>query len=163
MITIPKPPKRGKKPRKPIKRAQFKRRPKSAGRKMAAYADSLWSTIVRRKSPTCVAPRLADWRERGEYVPCGKPTEAAAHGYGRSEWGTRYVLSNGFPSCHGCNNFVYGPHSRRDRLRLWYLWCERQWGPEWTESMRRMARRSRKELDMQSIVTALEAALHGAA
>ncbi len=139
---------------KPVRRARIAKRPKASRRKAVLYADSLWSQIVRRRSETCVSPRLAEWRE-GVYVPCGKPTSQAAHGYDRADFGTRHDLRNGWPSCYSCNCLVY-----QNRKRLWFAWVEHQWGPELTAEMRAKAALPAKTVDLPDVTRALEAVLH---
>lgn len=156
-IALPKPPRRGPKPRKPIARKARPRagnKSKAPRRKLDATALELWSLIVRSKSPTCVSPRFSIWRETGIYVPCGQPTAQAAHGYDRGEYGTRYDTRNGWPSCVVCNCYTYA--RPRWRKRLWYAFVEREWGPELTAHMRAIARRSAKDLDLHAIIRGLE-------
>lgn len=140
--------------RKADKRARISKRPKASRKKAVLYADSLWSQIIRRRSATCVSPRLAEWRE-GVYVPCGKPTSQAAHGYDRADVGARWDLRNGWPSCYSCNCLVY-----QNRKRVWFAWVEQQWGPALTAEMRAKAGAPAKTVDLASVTSALEAVLH---
>jgi len=93
-VRIPKPPKRGPKPRKAIKRGKLAKKPRHSRKKAVLYADSLWSQIVRRREGGCVSNR---------------PTHAggfqAAHGFSRRYHATRWNLRNGFKLCQGCHVF----------------------------------------------------------
>lgn len=128
---------------KPAKRAKVKKAPprksKRPRRKLLAYADSLWSQIVRRS---------------GACVICGKTERLqAAHGFSRRYHATRHDLRNGFCLCSG--HHVFYTH----RPLEWDLFLWAQWGDQLYQELRTKALRNEKQ-DLDLTFKALEAVLH---
>lgn len=136
-MRIPKPAKRGPKPRKRIAKT-----PRHSRKKLALYADSLWSQIVRKREGGCVS---------------GRPSHAgvfqAAHGFSRRYHATRWNLRNGFKLCQGCH--VYYTH----RPLEWDNWLMNAWGADLYAGMRADALRNDR-VGLDCVVMALEAVLH---
>lgn len=136
---------------KPEKRAKVKKAPprksKRPRRKLLAYADSLWSQIIRRPG-ACV---ICGQRERLQ----------GAHGFSRRYHATRHDLRNGFCLCSG--HHVYFTH----RPLEWDEWLRFEWGTVWNqaglyEELRFKALANEKQ-DLDLTVKALEAVLHSGA
>lgn len=148
-MLLPKPPRREPKPRKRIARGKAPKRGKRPARKskrprrkLMAYADSLWSQIVRRP---------------GQCVICGQRERLqAAHGFSRRYHATRHDLRNGFCLCSGCH--VYYTH----RPLEWDDWLRCTWGVNLYDELRIKALLNQRN-DLDSTVKALEAVLHSGA
>ena len=131
---------------KPAKRAKAKkpvpRRSKRPRRKLLAYADSLWSQIIRRA---------------GRCYCCGAVERLqGAHGFSRRYPATLNDLRNGFCLCSGCHvRYTYDPLS-------WDEYLRDTWGSDLYEELRSKALRNER-VDLDSTVMALEAVLHSGA
>jgi hypothetical protein len=131
---------------KPEKRAKAKKAPprksKRPRRKLLAYADSLWSQIIRRPG-ACV---ICGARERLQ----------GAHGFSRRYHATRHDLRNGFCLCSGCHvYYTYRPIE-------WDDWMLCNMGSQLYEELRAKALQNSR-VDLDCVVTALEAVLHSGA
>jgi hypothetical protein len=131
---------------KPEKRAKVKKAPprksKRPRRKLLAYADSLWSQIIRRP---------------GACVICGKTERLqAAHGFSRRYHATRHDLRNGFCLCSGCHiRYTYDPLG-------WDTWLQARWGELLYTTLRERALLNLR-VDLELTIKALEAVLHSGA
>lgn len=131
---------------KPEKRAKVKkalpRKSKRPRRKLLAYADSLWSQIIRRP---------------GACVICGKTERLqAAHGFSRRYHATRHDLRNGFCLCAG--HHVFYTH----RPLEWDTWLQARWGELLYTTLRERALMNLR-VDLELTIKALEAVLHSGA
>lgn len=128
---------------KPLRRSRIAKRPKASRKKLARYADSLWSQIVRRRETGCVDTKAH---------ACAGAFQAA-HGFSRRYHATRWNLLNGFKLCAGAHvRYTYDPLAWDAFLREW-------WGEALYTELRTTAQGNAKQ-DLPQIVTALEAVLH---
>lgn len=129
MSAIPKPAKRGPKPRKRIAR---KRKGKRAS--IARECDRLWSLIV---------------RGRGHCENCGTQEHIqAAHGISRRYRATRWLPINGFALCR--SDHVFYTH----RPLEWTAWLRAAWGEPVFERLTELALIAAKQ-DMPAILARL--------
>ena len=145
MTGLEKPPKRGLKQPKRIARntrpiarkARPKKQRKTTRAGLGRQADKLWSQIVRLP---------------GKCEACGKTAgvvHQAAHGFSRRYRGTRWLLINGFDLDSGCHvRFTHDPIG-------WDDWLYKAWGAEAYHELRRLARKTSKDLDMEAIVAGM--------
>jgi len=132
---IPKPAKRGPKPKRPIKRSskpierktRIPRVSKSAARTEELAADRKWSAAVLAKGP-CAAigaimsqeiPELDHAFEMWKHQVCAGPIDPA-HGFPRTYRATRFDVSNGFPLCRAAHD-----HYTRHPKQWTYFLIER--------------------------------------
>lgn len=140
-MRIPKP-RRLTKSQRIARRKRVPKKSKRPRRKLLAYADSLWSQIIRRPS-ACVI--------------CGKTERLqAAHGFSRRYHATRHDLRNGFCLCSGHHVF----YTHRPLEWDMYLWAN--WGDWLYQKLRTKALANEKQ-DLDLTIKALEAVLHSGA
>lgn len=137
---------------KPLRRSKLKSRPAHPHKRDVERADRLWSQIIRRRSATCLAPKVNPWMREAIYIPCGRETEEAGHGIERGRVGTRYDLRNGWPICH-IHNSLYQTGVMK---RLWLSWCDSQWGPSLAAEMHSLSRLPPKSIDLAAVTAKLE-------
>lgn len=96
-MNLAKPPKRGPKPRKAIKRGSRPSRVrKTASGRAKHAADIAWAKAVKAKHPTCTFRLYC----------AGAPTVDAAHVFGKGAYPRlRAVLANGVGACRTCHEF----------------------------------------------------------
>jgi hypothetical protein len=111
-VTLPKPERRGPRPRKPIRRGPRKRNrtpePLLRHRKLEERADRLWSFVVRHKSPVCIRCHT-------------RPTAQADHLISRRYRATRWSTEIGAPLCAGCHQLVTADTHEHVRLAVLVL------------------------------------------
>ena len=135
MTPVPKPPRRGPKAKKRVRRQK-----KTSRAKLAIEADRLWSLVVRKRG-ACENAR----------PECAGVLQAA-HGFSRRYRGTRWLPINGFCLCQGCH--VMFTH---DPLR-WEDYLQEAWGMSAFYELRDLAQR-KADPDFPDIIAALEAEL----
>lgn len=114
-MTLPKPERRGPRPRKPIRRGPRKRNrtpePLLRHRKLEERADRLWSFVVRHKSPVCIRCHT-------------RPTAQADHLISRRYRVTRWQIANGAPLCAGCHRLLTSDHEMHVQVARRYMGAE---------------------------------------
>lgn len=114
-VSLPKPERRGPRPRKPIQRGPRKRNrtpePLKRHRKLEERADKLWSFLVRHKSPVCIRC-------------CWRPTAQADHLISRRYRVTRWQTLNGAPLCAGCHRLLTSDHEMHVQVARRYMGAE---------------------------------------
>lgn len=119
------------------RRKRPRRRRRTAQAALGRQADWLWSRIVRS-------------RGRCEIGAGCNGSLQAAHGFSRRYRGTRWNLLNGFCLCAGHHMaFTHDP-------LLWDDHLVSAWGLPVYEELRRLARRTTKDLDLEEIVAKLK-------
>jgi 5-methylcytosine-specific restriction endonuclease McrA len=133
VTALPKPTKRGPKPKRRLRKYR-----KTSRAKLAREADKLWSLAVRKK---------------GQCELCGeRKFLQAAHGFSRRYRGTRWVLLNGFCLCRGCHvKYTHDPLG-------WDDYLHEMWGPAVYVELREAAQSLRMPRDMEAIVASLRTA-----
>jgi len=112
LIALPKPERRGPKPRKRIPRnARIRHSSLSRHAKLEKQADDLWALIIRSRAERCVRCRI-------------RPVAQADHLVTRTHRGTRWDLRNGAPLCAGCHQRVTSDTDEHVRLAIGYLGAE---------------------------------------
>lgn len=104
IIRLPKPEKRSRKPRSPIRRRFARRQPAALAehRQLEKEADRIWSVIIRAQAPRCQRCNL-------------RPVHDAHHMISRSYRQTRWILSVGAALCRNCHRIV-GMDGEENRL-----------------------------------------------
>lgn len=110
-MNLAKPPRRGPKPKRPIKRSSRPARVrKTASGKAKHAADLAWANAVRESGPCAAILSGVSWF--GHHSRCEGQIEAA-HIVSRRYAGTRHDPQNGLPLCHGVHSFF------TEHPRLW--------------------------------------------
>lgn len=122
MTPIPKPPKRGPKPRKPIARTSrpAKVRHTVRGAEKASL-NALWSTVVMATSPVC---RLCLYKKATDPAHLWPKSTAPA---------IRHHPKNGVPLCRACHTYMDSHAGHRKLLRLALI------GDVWANVLERMS------------------------
>lgn len=147
-MTIPKPARRGRKPRRRIQRRAWPRRARiGRGNALSSYrgavldADAVWRQVVMlERGPWCVCG-------------CGRRANQCHHGLGKGAYpGVRHDPRNGFPVAQGCHRRLHGDHEENRDLMIAIL------GAEGYEGLLRAARSAGKT-DPELAAVALRARL----
>ncbi len=139
VTAVPKPAKRGRKPKRRIKR---KKRPQPVAlaehKKLEKEADWLWALIIRSMN-------------QGHCIRCRKPVSDAMHLVSRRYRQTRWDFwtPNGAPGCRGCH-FLTG-HDQHEHVRMVEGWIGKM---KWEEL--NLRKHSRGKMDMKLVIIALE-------
>lgn len=149
MSAIPKPPKRGPRPKRPISRGKRPRRVRKTSRaKLVREADALWAQIVKRAG-------VCDFSAQGLF-PTEYPHEClgplqAMHGISRRYYPTRWLPMNGFAGCARVH-LGYSMHPQEWDRFLVKAWGFAVWEELWTTVESRLGK-----VDVRAALDALKA------
>ena len=152
-IRFPKPARRSKKPRKPIKSRNRKGNHTSRHRakrmSLAKQAAALWSFWVKRDGRCQFVGELIGDRF---HTQCGGGLQAM-HGFGKKAYpGVRYAVWNGFCGCAAAHTYYTW------RTPEWENYLRRQWGEDLYQQRLREAMMTRK-YDLRVVIETFRAAL----